>query len=82
MAYKSAVPRIEIHRTPAPKDLRRVFETAVCKIHQADLAARKKKPEYRTPIVPRGGLAEISQAYAEKRALSDAAQALALLWKV
>ena len=81
MAYKIPVPHIEIRRAPAADDLRRVFETAVCKIHQADLAARKK-PGYRTPIVQRGSIPEISQAGAEKRALTDAAQALALLWKV
>ena len=81
MAYKIAGPPIEIHRAPTAEDLRRVFETAVCTIHQADLAA-KKKPEHRTPIVQRGRISEVSQASAEKRALSDAAQALALLWKV
>jgi hypothetical protein len=63
------------------EDLRRVFETAVCDIHQADLAT-KKKLQYRTPIVQRGTVLGISQAAAEKRALSDAARALAQLWKV
>jgi hypothetical protein len=58
-----------------------VFETAVCDIHQADLAT-KKKLQYRTPIVQRGTVLGISQAAAEKRALSDAARALAQLWKV
>jgi hypothetical protein len=81
MAYKILVPRIEIRRAPAAEDLRRVFETAVRKIHQADLAAGKK-PGYYTPIVQRARIFEISQAGAEKRALTDAAQALALLWKV
>ena len=81
MAYKNLVPRIEIRRPPVAEDLRRVFETSVCMIHQADLAARKK-PAYRAPIVQRGRIFEISQAGAEKRALADAAQALALLWKV
>ncbi len=81
MNYKVAVPSIENHRQPTAEDLRRAFETAVCKIHQADLAAGKK-PEYRTPIVQRGKFFETSQAGAEKRALSDAARALALLWKV
>lgn len=52
----------------------------MCDIHQADLAT--KKMEYRTPIVQRGKILGISQAAAEKRALSDAARALAQLWKV
>jgi hypothetical protein len=63
------------------EDLRRVFETAMCDIHQADLAAEKRL-QYRTPIVQRGKILGISQADAEKRALSDAARALAQLWKV
>ena len=66
---------------PPPDDLRRVFETAVCDIRQADLAA-KKKLQYRTPIVQRGRVLGVSQAAAEKRALSDAARALAQLWNV
>jgi hypothetical protein len=81
MAYQIAGHRLEIHRAPSAEDLRRAFETAVCRIYQADLAA-KKKPGYRVPIVQRGTISEISQACAEKRALSDAAQSLALLWKI
>ena len=81
MAYKTANPRIEAHRPVSVEDLRRAFETAVCKIHQADLAA-KKGPEYFTPIVQRGKISEMSEVGRKKRALSDAAQALALLWKV
>jgi hypothetical protein len=81
MEYKPAVPRIENHRPPAADDLRRTFEAAVCKIHQADLAAGKK-PVYRTPIVPRRNILGLSPAGVEKRALMDAAHALALLWKV
>jgi hypothetical protein len=80
MPYKIAGRRsIEISRAPAAEDLRRVFEASVCKIHKADMAAGKKKPKYRTPIFQRG---KVSQAGAEKLALADAAQALALLWKV
>ncbi len=58
-----------------------MFETAVCDIRQADLAA-KKKLQYRTPIVQRERVLGVSQAAAEKRALSDAARALAQLWNV
>ena len=72
---------MEAQRSPSAEDLRRVFETAVCDIPQADLAARKRL-QYRTPIVQRGRILGISQAAAEKRALSDAARALAQLWKV
>ena len=71
---------MEAQRSPSAEDLRRVFETAVCDIHQPDLAA-KKRLQYRTPIVQRRRGLGISQA-AEKRALSDAARALAQLWKV
>jgi hypothetical protein len=71
---------MEAQRSPTAEDLRRVFDTAVCNIHQANLAA--KKLQYRTPIVQRGRLLGIPQAAAEKRALSDAARALAQLWKV
>jgi len=71
---------MEAQRSPSAEDLRRVFETAVCDIHQADLADKKR--QYRTPIVQRGRILGISQAAAEKRALSDAARALAQLWKV
>jgi hypothetical protein len=38
---------------PPLEGLRHVFETTVCDIRQADLAA-KKKLQYRTPIVQRG----------------------------
>jgi hypothetical protein len=80
MAYRFAGSRTEMHQPHASDDLRRKFETAVCQIHEADIVA-KKPAEYRTPIFPRAKVG-ISRAYAEKRALSDAAQALALLWKV
>jgi hypothetical protein len=81
MAYKIAGHHIEAHCSPSAEDLRRAFERAVCEIHQSDLAA-KKRLQYRTPIVQRARLLGISQASAEKRALTDAARALALLWKV
>ena len=52
----------------------------MCDMHQADLATEKR--QYCTPIAQRGKILGISQADAEKRALSDAARALAQLWKV
>jgi hypothetical protein len=81
MAARITTHHIEMHRPPSPEDLRRVFETAVCEIHQADLAAQKSL-QYRTPIVPRAKVLGLSKDGMEKRALSDAARALAQLWKV
>jgi hypothetical protein len=81
MAYKILNQRIETHRPSSPEDLRRKFETAVCELHQANVAA-KKRLHYHSPIVPRRRILGISQADAEKRAVSDAARALAELWKV
>jgi hypothetical protein len=81
MALRTEAQSIETRRPPSADDLRHVFEAAVCEIHQADQSA-KKRLEYRVPIVPRAKVLGISQANAEKRALSDAARALALLWKV
>jgi len=70
------------YRSLSADDLRSAFETAISGLHEADLAA-KRRSRYRTPIVPHGGgILGISQADAEKRALSDAARALAQLWKV
>jgi hypothetical protein len=62
------------------EDLRCAFETAVCELQQADRAA-KKGARYRMPIVARGRILG-TKASAEKRALTDAARALAQLWKV
>jgi hypothetical protein len=81
MAYKIADHKIEAQGTASAEDLRRVFEKAVREIHQADPAGNKGL-WYRTPIVPRARILGVSQASAEKRALSDAARALAQLWKV
>jgi hypothetical protein len=60
------------------EDLRQVFETAVVEIHQPDLIKR------RLPIVRRHRQAAALhfQDGREKRAVSDAAQALAQLWKL
>ena len=70
----------EAHRPPSPEDLRRKFETAVCELHASDLSAGKRL-RYYSPIVPRRKILGISQADAEKRAVSDAARALAELWQ-
>jgi hypothetical protein len=81
MPYRMTTAHIETQRPPSPEDLKRVFETAVCEIHQSDVEARKQL-QYRAPIVSRARMLGLSQAGAEKRALSDAARALAQLWKV
>ena len=66
---------------PPAKHLKRAFECAVRDIYQAGLTG--KVSEYRTPIVQRAGSgADGSSVDAEKRALTDAARALAQLWKV
>jgi hypothetical protein len=82
MAYKIVDHRFVDHRIEAQgrlsaEDLRRKFESAVCELHPADFAAKKRQP-----IVPRRKVLGISQAYAEKRAVTEAAQALAVLWKL
>ena len=66
---------------PPAKHLRRAFECAVRDIYQVGLTG--KVCEYRTPIVQRTGtgIARLP-VDAEKRALTDAAKALAQLWKV
>jgi hypothetical protein len=80
MAYKIVSHRLEAHPSPSPEDLRRKFESAVCELHP-DLAAQKHL-RYRSPIVSRRKILGLSQVDAEKRAVSDAARALAELWKV
>jgi len=69
-------------RQPAPltDHLQRSFESAVHDVYKAGFG---KVSRYRTPIVQRAGHAvPTSGPMAEKRALSDAAKALAQLWKV
>lgn len=63
------------------KDLKRTFETAVRDIYEVSLTGRGSN--YRRPIVQRAGTGPSeSPNNAEKRALSDAARALAQLWKI
>jgi hypothetical protein len=59
--------------------LKHTFENAVRDIYQAGIT--EKTSNYRRPIVQRSHVPE-SSANAQKRALSDAAKALAQLWKV
>ncbi len=80
MAHRAEPQSIETHRPPSADDLRHAFEAAVCEIHRADTAAMKLR--YRAPIVSRAKILGLSRENAEKRALSDAARALAQLWKL
>ncbi len=60
--------------SPSPNDLKRMFEAGVCNIQNGPSA---KALHYGAPIAPRGTAVDV-----EKRGLSDAARALAQLWKV
>jgi hypothetical protein len=81
MPYRLTDRQLKAQESPSASDLQRVFESAVGEIHQADVAA-KKRLHYGRPIVPRAKVLGLSQAGAEKLALSDAARALAQLWRV
>ncbi len=61
-------------------NLRRAFENAVRDIYQTGL--NHKTSNYRTPIVQRSSVRVGSSENEQKKALSDAARALAQLWKV
>ena len=64
-----------------PKNLQRSFENAVRDIYAVGVTG--KVSAYRTPIVQRAGKKDAETSLsAEKRALADAAKALAMLWKV
>jgi hypothetical protein len=80
MAYKVVDHRIESHTPLSAEDLRRKFESAVCEL-RSDFTSNRGL-QHRAPIVPRRKVLGLSQADAEKRAVSEAARALAALWKV
>lgn len=63
---------------PISSNLQRTFENAVRDIYQTGA----KAPSYRRPIVARPRVAAESSDNTQKKALSDAAKALAQLWKV
>lgn len=76
MTNKSAAQSV-----PPAKNLKRAFECAVRDIYEVGLTG--KASQYRTPIVQRAGTGIAAASVdAEKRALTDAARALAQLWKV
>jgi len=56
-------------------DLQRVFETALGEIQQTEGATARRTPIFHRTSTP-------SRAESEKRAMSDAAYALAQLWKI
>ncbi len=68
------------HIPAADINLKRTFENAVRDIY--DAAVNRKSPQYRTPIVQRSRGPVESSANTQKKALTDAAKALAQLWKV
>ena len=69
------------HSLRPAKNLKRAFECAIRDIYQVGLTGRIS--QYRTPIVRRASSAIASSSVdAEKRALTDAARALAQLWKI
>ena len=68
------------HPAALPENLKRTFENAVRDIYEAGLTG--KISQHRTPIVQRAGVPTPTGLNAEKQALSDAAKALAQLWKV
>lgn len=68
------------HTLPADKTLKRAFERAVGDMYQASLSGQIS--QYRTPIVQRAGTKASGSHVEERRALSDAARALAQLWKI
>lgn len=72
--------KIPMLKTPTSADLRRTFESAVEVIRKPESAAAR--PRYGVPIVQRRRTAALPQPSEEKRALTDAAKALAMLWKV
>jgi hypothetical protein len=62
-------------------NLKRAFENAVRDIYEAGLTGKVSR--YRTPIVQRRlNAPAASTGNAQKQALSDAAKALARLWKI
>jgi hypothetical protein len=67
-----------VQNVMSPENLRQVFETAVVEIHQAEHASRRLPIVQRNRPVP----ALNSPRSTEKRAVSDAARALAQLWKI
>lgn len=75
MTNKVAAPAL-----PANKNLKRSFEIAIRDVYQVSRTG--KISEYRTPIVQRARPSSESSLSAEKRALTDAAKALAMLWKI
>ncbi len=80
MTPKIAGQRMEPSSNSAD-DLRRVFNTAVCQLHHANRAV-KKTLQYGSPIFQRRNVSGVSQEGQDKRAVSDAARALAQLWKI
>jgi hypothetical protein len=80
MASKPAAQVSAAQIPPMSVNLKRTFENAVRDIYEADLS--RKASNYRRPIVQRPRVPGESSANTQKKALSDAAKALAQLWNV
>jgi hypothetical protein len=72
--------KIAGQKAPSATDLRLVFEAAVEEIQQKESSTARVR--YGAPIVPRRVIAASTIGGGEKRAVSDAARALAQLWKL
>jgi hypothetical protein len=77
--YFNVINKPKLDAVP-PKDLQLVFETALGEIQNSQGAGQP--PAHRTPIFTRPATGVPSQAQSEKRAVSDAAYALAQLWRI
>lgn len=70
----------QLQTQPLSGNLRRSFENAVRDIYEVSLNGKRSR--YRTPIAQRRAAPPTTGINAEKKALSEAAKALAQLWKV
>lgn len=67
----------QVQALPVSKNLQRTFESAVRDIYEVSITGKASRS--RTPIARRVVASSLSE---EKRALSDAAKALAQLWRI
>jgi hypothetical protein len=81
MPYKPSAHEVKPCVPPSSENLKRAFEIAVVEIERSDVG-NAKTLRSGVSIVPRSRILGLSTAGAEKRAISDAARALAMLWKV
>lgn len=68
---------VKLANAASPDDLRRAFERAISTTRGGNPSAPSRQP-----IAFRKGTISLSQEAAEKKALTDAARALAQLWDI